>query len=156
MAKKPIENVELAQSLSKWAAEYECSNELTDSLTKALEAKKDLHKWADLDPFEYLPMPSSHRASRQLRVIETLTILRNVLVFAPVALTWAAVGQASSAFEKYVAANDATVVNFLQFWQNGYGVLASFWRLADVAPVVSTRPVRPASETVKVNFDDAT
>jgi hypothetical protein len=123
----------IAQQVSDWARKYECSNELIDGLVKDIEAKKDLHKWADLDPFEFLPMPSSHRSSRALRLIETLTIIRNVLVFAPVALTWAAVGEASKGFEKYVANNDAAVVNFLQFWQNGYDVLPSFWRLADVA-----------------------
>jgi len=133
MAKKPADNAVIAQQVSDWARKYECSNELIDGLVKDIEAKKDLHKWADLDPFEFLPMPSSHRSSRALRLIETLTIIRNVLVFAPVALTWAAVGEASKGFEKYVANNDAAVVNFLQFWQNGYDVLPSFWRLADVA-----------------------
>lgn len=133
MAKKPTENIELAQDLENWVSKYECSNELTEALTVAIKNKKDLHKWADLDPFEFLPMPGSHRASKSLRIIETMTILRNVLVFAPVALTWAAVGEATKAFEKYVAENDTAVVNFLEFWQNGYGVLPSFWRIADVA-----------------------
>lgn len=133
MAKKPAENVELAQALQEWIDKHECANELTSELAKAIEEKKDLHKWAELDPFEFLPMPATHRASKQLRLIETLTIIRNVLVFAPVALTWAAVGEATKAFEKYVAENDASVVNFLEFWQNGFDVLPAFWRIADVA-----------------------
>ena len=62
-----------------------------------------------------------------------LTIIRNVLVFAPVALTWAAVGQATSAFSRYVEENGADVVNFLDFWENGYGYLGSEWQISHVA-----------------------
>lgn len=133
MAKKLSETSQLAKQLRDWAIKYKCSNQLIDELAVAIESKKDLHKWADLDPFEYLPMPSSEQSSRKLKTIERFTVLRNVLVFAPVALTWAAVGQATSAFEKYVSENQTAVVNFLQFWQNGYEVLPEFWRLADVA-----------------------
>jgi hypothetical protein len=60
-------------------------------------------------------------------------VLRNVLVFLPVALTWAAVGQATTAFSKYLKANGSDIVNFLDFWQNGYGVLGEEWRIANVA-----------------------
>jgi hypothetical protein len=56
-----------------------------------------------------------------------------VLVFAPVALTWAAVGQATSGFSAYVKENGANVVNFLDFWQNGYGYIGTEWRIANVA-----------------------
>lgn len=133
MAKKPAENINLAQQLTVWARKYECSNELIEKLIADIEGKKDLHKWADLDPFEFLPMPSSHRASRAQRAIETFTIIRNVLVFAPVALTWAAVGQATTGFEKYVSENPGAVANFLEFWQNGFDILPSFWRIGDVA-----------------------
>lgn len=133
MAKKRESNSEIADELKAWSTKYRTNNELIQNLITSIEAKRDLHKWADLDPFEFLPHPMPQRTGRELRLIETLTIIRNVLVFAPVALTWAAVGAATSAFEKYTAANDGSVVNFLQFWQNGYGALASFWRIADVA-----------------------
>jgi hypothetical protein len=55
------------------------------------------------------------------------------LVFAPVALTWAAVGQATSAFSRYVDENGADVVNFLDFWENGYGYLGTEWQISKVA-----------------------
>jgi hypothetical protein len=133
MVKKTAENLEMAQELEKWARKFDSHNELTQKLVSDLETKSDLFKWAELDPFEFLPMPVAGKSHKKNRLIENLTILRNVLVFAPVALTWAAVGEATTAFEKYVAANDTAVVNFLEFWQNGYEVLPAFWRIGDVA-----------------------
>jgi len=133
MAKKSSENIALANQLTEWAKKYGCENELTNSLAKSLESKKDLYKWADLDPFNFLPFPIHRRDERKIRLIGRLTILRNVLVFSPVALTWAAVSEATKAFEKYTSENDTAVVNFLEFWQNGYGVLGDFWHLAEVA-----------------------
>lgn len=133
MAKKPAENLEIAQALAAWSKKYSCNNKLTEKLVSDLENKSELHKWAELDPFEFLPYPRSTASDKKNRLVDTLTVLRNVLVFAPVALTWAAVGQATTAFEKYTAANDGAVVNFLEFWQNGYGVLDSKWRISEVA-----------------------
>ena len=133
MVKKTAENLEMAQELEKWARKFDSHNELTKKLVSDLETKNDLFKWAELDPFEFLPMPVAGKSHKKNRLLENLTILRNVLVFAPVALTWAAVGEATTAFEKYVAANDTAVVNFLEFWQNGYEVLPAFWRIGDVA-----------------------
>jgi hypothetical protein len=61
-----------------------------------------------------------------------LTIIRNVLVFAPVALTWLAVSKATTAFAEYTKANADAVVNFLEFWQDGYGILGSEWTIGHV------------------------
>lgn len=133
MAKKPAENLEIAQELSEWTKKYSCNNELTEKLVSDLENKSNLHKWAELDPFEFLPFPGAVVSTKKSRFLDNLTVLRNVLVFAPVALTWAAVGEATKAFEKYTAENSTAVVNFLQFWQNGYGVLDSKWRIGEVA-----------------------
>jgi len=133
MAKKPSENLEIAQELSAWGKKYGCGNKLTEQLVSDLEKKSNLHKWAELDPFEFLPYPRAVASDKKNRLVAALTVLRNVLVFAPVALTWAAVGQATTAFEKYTAANDGAVVNFLEFWQNGYGVLDAKWRISEVA-----------------------
>jgi hypothetical protein len=55
------------------------------------------------------------------------------LIFVPVALTWIAVSKATTAFERYTTANPSAVVNFLEFWQNGYGVLSKDWTIGHVA-----------------------
>lgn len=133
MDKKTSENTELAKELNSWVDKFDCRNEITDSLGQALESKKDLHKWAELDPFEFLPIPLLKVSTKRASLISNLTILRNVLVFSPVALTWAAVGQATEAFEIFLENNDTGVVNFLEFWQNGYDILPAFWRIGDVA-----------------------
>ena len=134
MAKKATtEHLEMAQEVSNWAKKYNSHNELTKNLVEDLESKSNLHKWAELDPFEFLPFPGAFGSEKKNRLIDNLTVLRNVLVFAPVALTWAAVGEATTAFEKYTAENSTAVVNFLEFWQNGYGVLDAKWRIGEVA-----------------------
>lgn len=134
MAKKAAtEHLEMAQQVSNWAKKYSSHNDLTKKLVSDLESKTDLHKWAELDPFEYLPYPGAVGSAKKNRLIDNITVLRNVLVFAPVALTWAAVGEATKAFEKYTAENSTAVVNFLEFWQNGYGVLDAKWRISEVA-----------------------
>lgn len=59
MAKKSAENLEMAQAVTSWTKEYACGNDLTEKLISDLEGKTDLHKWAELDPFEFLPFPGS-------------------------------------------------------------------------------------------------
>jgi hypothetical protein len=122
------------QHLGSWARRADVVNTpYVAGLTAAINAKKDLHIWATLDPLQYLPYPIISVGLRVARLVRILTVLRNVLVFAPVALTWAAVGEATSGFSEYVAENGANVVNFLDFWQNGYGYLGNEWRISTVA-----------------------
>ena len=42
-------------------------------------------------------------------------------------------GQATTAFQKFVETNSTATVNFLEFWQNGYDVLDEKWRISTVA-----------------------
>ena len=55
------------------------------------------------------------------------------MVFLPVALTWLAISKAASAFTLYGATNALNLINFLDFWQNGYGVLSQNWSLSHIA-----------------------
>jgi hypothetical protein len=104
-----------------------------DGLREAIETKKNLHIWAELDPLDYLPHPEATSHQSRSRFVRIITVIRNVLVFAPVALTWAAVGQATTGFSRYIDENGADVVNFLDFWQNGYGILDDKWKIGEVA-----------------------
>lgn len=124
----------LANNISRWISKYNLQNDpYLTGLLEAIDVKKDLHIWAELDPTEYLPHPETTAASASARLVRVMTVIRNVLVFAPVALTWAAVSAATSGFSQYIAANGADVVNFLDFWQNGYDILGSEWRIGNVA-----------------------
>jgi len=132
--KKPELNLILAEKTLAWASKYNVVNDgYVSGLIDALRYKKDLQIWASLNPIEYLPMPELKAGVSMAKWTRFITVLRNVLVFLPVALTWAAVGEATTAFSKYLKANGTDIVNFLDFWQNGYGVLGSEWKIANIA-----------------------
>lgn len=127
-------HIELADQVDVWARKYQVSRDpYVTGLSSSLREKKNLPIWASMNPVEYLPQPEITEGIAVARWARLLTLIRNVLVFAPVALTWAAVGQATTAFSEYVKENGTDVVNFLDFWQNGYGVLGEEWRIANVA-----------------------
>ena len=127
-------HLELADKVDFWSRKYRVATDpYVTGLSSSLREKKNLQIWAAMNPVEYLPQPEITEGIAVARWARLLTLIRNVLVFAPVALTWAAVGQATTAFSEYVKENGADVVNFLDFWQNGYGVLGEEWRIANVA-----------------------
>jgi hypothetical protein len=132
--RKPQPLTGLAEKIRAFAAEHKVSKDpYINGLLEAIDSKKNLHIWAELNPLDYLPHPEAKSHFNKARLVRVLTVIRNVLVFAPVALTWAAVGEATTGFSKYIAENGADVVNFLDFWQNGYDILAEEWRIGNVA-----------------------
>ena len=133
-AKKPELNLILADKLLAWADKYDVTKDgYVRGLYEALTSRKNLQIWASLNPIEYLPMPELKAGLSMANWTRSITVLRNVLVFLPVALTWAAVGEATTAFSTYLKANGSDIVNFLDFWQNGYGVLDDKWRISTIA-----------------------
>jgi hypothetical protein len=128
------EHLHVADSVERWGRVHGLSGDpYITALVADLRERKNLTMWATLNPMEYLPQPSIESGARVIVWTRRLTIIRNVLVFLPVALTWYAVGQATTAFSKYVAENGTDVVNFLDFWQNGYNKLAKEWTISNVA-----------------------
>ena len=124
----------LAEIIELWARKHGfLNNPYIQKLLPALIRKKNLTMWSTIDPFEALPHPTSRRGASFARAAKITTSWRNALVFSPVAITWLAVGQATLAFERYVSENTNATVNFLQFWQNGYGYLSDFWIISKVA-----------------------
>ena len=132
-AEKEEKNVDLADRLRMWGENFGVENDpYLEGLSNALAKGKDLTVWASNDVMALMPEPKI--ASTEGAVYSALVLLRNVLVFVPVALTWLAVGKATTAFTAYTAKSSAaSVVNFLQFWQNGYGQLSKTWTLSHVA-----------------------
>jgi len=132
--KKTPPHLILLNSLQSWSTLYGVqADPYVSGLTNAVAARKNLPMWASLDPLEYLPHAdvNTHKRLHLLSLI--MSVLRNSLVFLPVALTWYAISKATSAFATYTADNSLSVVNFLDFWENGYGVLAEEWSLSHVA-----------------------
>lgn len=124
----------LATKLEDWSARHNVTEDAyVTGLLGALREQKNLPLWADLNPVDYLPRPETKSDSRVSAWTRRLSILRGVLLFAPVALTWFAVGQASDGFSRYIDENPAAIVNFLEFWQNGYGYIGEEWTLTRIA-----------------------
>ena len=124
----------LAEKLEEWSRLRGVERDpYLSQLTECLKERKNLHIWAELQPLDFLPYPKSDAQNRKSDLVRILTIIRNVLVFAPVALTWAAVSAATTGFAAYTKENGASVVNFLDFWQNGYGYLSDKWKIGEVA-----------------------
>lgn len=132
--KKLEKNIILAELLERWARKYGFLNEpYVKKTIESLISKENLAMLATLNPFEQLPYPQSVAATQYRRITRVFTLWRNALVFAPVAFTWLAVGRATAAFQVYTEKNLNATVNFLQFWQNGYGELDEKWRIGTVA-----------------------
>ncbi len=125
--------LEQAQAhLTSWTTRWKVQEDpYVVGLAEAVSSRKNMTMWASLDPYQRLPVPPL-RNGRVLSVIaQILGIARNVLVFVPVAVTWWAIGEATDRFGQYnsfKAVGEKT--NFLDFWQNGYGMLDDvklFW-----------------------------
>jgi hypothetical protein len=124
----------LVNSLNSWATLYSVNNDpYVLGLINAVSARKNLPMWASLDPLEYLPHAQIDNHKKLHLAVLIMSVIRNALVFLPVALTWYAIGKATSAFSVYTSDNSLSVVNFLDFWENGYGVLSEKWSLSSVA-----------------------
>lgn len=126
--------LDLAAKLKNWSVRNEVQTDpYVRSIVDALETGNNLSFWSTKDPYQFLPEASSKSVSRVLWIARSISIVRNVLIFAPVAITWLAVSEATAAFNRYIQDNSGLPVNFLQFWQDGYGYLDPPWRISEVA-----------------------
>ena len=124
----------LTNSLTSWKTLHRVEDDpYIEGVLAGLDSGQNLEMWASLNPLEYLPHPEVISNTRFHRTLFILVLVRNALVFSPVALTWFAISKATSAFSAYTTDNSLTVVNFLDFWENGYGVLSRTWSLSRVA-----------------------
>ncbi|HEY7029942.1 MAG TPA: methyl-accepting chemotaxis protein [Thermomicrobiales bacterium] len=92
-------------------------------LRRAFNTEKLAHAYAVRREGGFVP-PSVDKADK----------VRNVMVLLPIFLTWAALAEASRAYERYIARNpDAVSQPFLLLWQRGFGGESGF-----LAPTFST------------------
>ena len=130
----PKEDTHLANSIKSWASEYGyLDDSYVQGITNALQSQRDRNSWLSLDPHQYLPNTPLGAGELTRRLILIINAARNSLVFLPVALTWLAISKATNAFSVYTRSNTLNVINFLDFWQNGYEVLTKIWRISEVA-----------------------
>jgi hypothetical protein len=130
------QNLELAQSLSLWGVKHQVEDDIyLSSLAESLQSGMGLQSLAQYDATQTLPHPEIMAGSREISIAENLISVRNILVFVPVAFTWAGISQATAAYSTYTAVNPNTIVNFFDFWENGYGVLDKFWTLSSITRI---------------------
>jgi hypothetical protein len=127
---------ELANSLEQWAIRYSLNADpYVVGLLQGMRSKKKIAFWADTRAVDMLPLPEATSGIATKKRLDALLAFRNIMVFVPIAFTWAAISQATTAFAEYAKRGEAKVVNFFDFWENGYGVLSPFWTLSNVARI---------------------
>lgn len=134
--KAKAKNLELAKSLSIWSEKNNVQDDIfVKALTESLDTGIGLQHLAQYDATQTLPHPENFAGLKESNYSETLISVRNILVFVPVAFTWAGISQATAAYSTYTEANPNTIVNFFDFWENGYGVLSKFWTLSSITRI---------------------
>ena len=152
-------NEDLVGELESWGAANRVSKDpYVAGLLNAMRTGEGLAAYSELSPVEYLPQPENRTDDRAQKIATYLTIIRNILVFFPVALTWIAVSKSTTAFAAYVTANKGSVVNFLEFWQDGYGVLSRSWTIGhiaflDFAIIMSVLTENHCTKELKIGLD---
>ena len=129
--------VTATDTLSKWSKKWRVADDpYVLGVLDGLQNGSDLAMWASLEPLDLLPYPKMRAGARMERFARFITVLRNVAVFIPVALTWWAIHRATDAFGRFSSSHAGTEVNFLQFWQSGGdgdSYLQPFWRIQHIA-----------------------
>jgi uncharacterized protein YukE len=126
----------LLKRLATWATQRELLQDpYVLSLIKDITEDRNIGFWASQDPLQLMPDIQTNEGLSFMRYAKIFALLRNMLVFLPVALTWKAVSDATTGFAQFVSVNNATPVNFLEFWQNGYGYLDKFWTIGSIAQI---------------------
>lgn len=123
---------DVLRQLMSWAERNKVADDpYILGLSNALENRDNLPFWASLNHFDLFPRLK--KKSKRRNISSLLALIRNVLIFVPIALTWTSVGKATVAFQVYNQKNPDSLSNFLDFWQNGYGVLSDIWKIGHVA-----------------------
>jgi hypothetical protein len=131
---RPIPKKLLLARLESWSSRYNLEQDpYLSSVQQAIKNSSAIDFWSTLDPEENLPHPQGLAGKTHIRVARYLAILRNVFVFLPVGITWKAISEATRGFAEFTSSMAAAPVNFLEFWQDGYGYLDSKWRIGNVA-----------------------
>ena len=132
-------NPELAQKITEWKNQSSVTDDAyLSQVCSAIDSGADLDFWSQYDAIDLLPYPEKLGGAKETAIADLLITVRNILVFVPVAFTWAGISQATAAFSRYSEANPNKVVNFFDFWENGYDVLNRFWVLSNIALITST------------------
>jgi hypothetical protein len=109
------------KDLERWAADENAEDDkAVQRLVRAVKSRQNLTMWANKDIDTFLPEPKPRELAYLTVAAQAIFVVRNVLVFLPIYLTWSAIGAASTAFAAFSALVPVgTDVNFLRYWQTG-------------------------------------
>ena len=125
-------HLELLEAIKVWSIKHGLSEDpYIQRLSSALIENRRFSHLASISAINNLPTPKIK--GRQTNLLFWLVLIRNVMIFLPVGLTWFAISQAAVAFDLFAKSNPDAIVNFLIFWQDGFGLLDSKWKLSHVA-----------------------
>lgn len=130
---------EISNELDNLAAsideiEPRSSRRLRD-LATAITTDSGRQRWSDVDlrrAFNTDRLALAYAVRREggyaPNSIEVADKIRNILVLVPILLTWAALGEAATAYNRYLSAHpEEKDTPFLLLWQRGFGGEASFF-----------------------------
>lgn len=127
---------DLTTQIELWAKEAGCSSDpFIGQFAQAVKSKDQMGAWASIDPFANLPTPSTRTGTIVSRLASSVSFLRNLGVFVPVAVTWASIAVAAQEFGTLTTTlqeqnpDRQIEVNFFRFWQES----DKWWRLSHVA-----------------------
>jgi len=122
--------------LTEWARIHQLDNDpYVKGLIKDIPNEENFSMWAERNPLEYLPYPSLKRPFESL--LNWISVIRNALVFLPVAITWLALSRAISSYQDI---SQSSKPDFISFWETGVAdgssvELFSLFRLSNVAVI---------------------
>lgn len=122
-------------------------------LGTSLTTEAGRQRWSDVDlrrafntdrlSFAYALRREGGYASNRIEIADKI---RNVLVLVPIVLTWAALGEAAEAYNRYISENPEDANQpFLLLWQRGFGGESSL-----LAPTFSTVALLDAAVIVVI------
>lgn len=143
---------EVEQSLYAWARENGYSNhDVIAMLASTVREQSNLNFWNSMNMLDVLP-PAQHFGTHDYeKRVSHIATIRNVLIFLPFAITWAAIAFATSAYGNFLIQNEGTSVSFFAFWQNGFGLLSELWQVDTVAIINTILVVTIIFLTVKIS-----
>ena len=126
------------QTMNEWATKWNVADDpYVAGLSAAVARRDNMTMWASLDPTDMLPTPEIQSGRLLSRIARVLTVMRNVLVFVPVALTWLAIEKATNAFGVWAkgktSGDSDSGISFIQFWQDGKEVLDEKFLIQNIA-----------------------
>lgn len=132
--KAPAPHTQLVMRLREWALRNKVQDHpFLTGISEALENQSDLQFWSNYSMLAEFPNSLASEDFANNKYLNYFHQFRNVMVFAPIAFTWASISTVATNYAHFTKAHANINLNFLDFWENGYSVMNPIWKLSNVA-----------------------